>query len=423
MKFRLYIFIYLISPTLLTAQKKTKPTLLVYGCDIEAFTAAVQSAQSSVPTLWVMEQDQIVPSLTTGATTILSNANLDGGIWMDVLMKIAMSNEINDSIAQMVKRDISPRLAMNALEKIISEQPNLTVMKSLSVQSVLRGKKDWEVTLSNKQKYTVRALIDATEEGKLKSLVKGMEGYYKPGRISRADAHSLDLSRTTVAVGEVDSVVYSYVLNNILSQSDQNLFPTQYLIQVARNAESIPLRAQLGQTLGAIAAYCAFFKTTADKIDTRKLQTELITFNARLLPLHDIPISHVHYRAVEKMYLAGLLTGKKKEDNYVFDSKDSIKFEEIKPIFNQLHSRSQLWFMDNDGEYLTWKDLLSLVRFVSFRGMEMDAQIKKDWSNKLKFVGEFDQDSIVSREEFAVIVGKYADPYVKGVTTEGTILR
>jgi hypothetical protein len=423
MKFRLYIFISLISPALLMAQKKAKPTLLVYGSDIEAFTAAVQSAQSSVPTLWVLEQEQMVPSLTIGATSILSNANLDGGIWMDMLMKIAMSKDVNDSIAQMVKRDINPRLAMNALEKIISTQPNLTVMKALSVQSVLRSKKDWEVTLSNKQKYTIRAIIDATEEGKLRSLVNGMEGYYKPGRISRADAHSLDLSRTTVAVGEVDSVVYSYVLNNILSQANQNLFSTQYLIQVARNAESIPVRAQLGQAVGAAAAYCAFFKTTADKIDPRKLQTELITYDARLLPLQDVPTSHGHYRAIEKMYLAGLLTGRKKEGSYVFDSKDSVRFEEIKPVFNQLHSRSQLWFMDNDGVYLTWRDLLSLVRFVSFRGTEMDAQIQKDWSNKLKFPGEFDENRIVSREEFAVIVGKYADPYVKGVTAEGVILR
>ncbi|TJY68089.1 FAD-dependent oxidoreductase [Sphingobacterium alkalisoli] len=423
MKFRLYLIIYFISPVLLMAQKKVKPALLVYGSDIEAFTAAVQSAQSSVATLWVLDQEQMVPSLTTETTTVLSNANLDGGIWMDMLMKIAMSKEVNDSLAQLVKRDINPRLAMNAVEKILSMQPNLTVMKGLSVESVERRKKDWEVTFSNKEKYAIRAIVDATEEGKLKTLVNGMEGYYKPGRISRADAHSLDLSRTTVAVGEVDGVIYSYVLNNILSQANQNLFSAQYLVQVARNAESIPLRAQLGQAMGAAAAYCAFFKTTTEKIDVRKLQTELITYGARLLPLHDVPTSHVHYRAIEKMYLSGLLTGKKEGSGYIFDVKDSVTFQEIKPIFNQLHSRSQLWFMDNDGVYLTWKDLLSLVRFVSFRGKEMDAQIKKDWSHKLKFAGEFDENKIVNREEFAVIVGKYADPYVKAVNMQGTILR
>src|SRR5690606_10334647 len=129
------------------------------------------------------------------------------------------------------------------------------------------------------------------------------------------------------------------------------LFFTKSLMPEIADMETIPFRAHVGQALGAMAAYCAFFKTTGDKVDVRKLQTELMGFRARLLPWKDVTVSDPNYAAVQKGYLATLLEGK--EGDRLLDGKDSVAIDSVKSIFNQLYSRSQLWFLDNTADYFT----------------------------------------------------------------------
>ena len=401
--------------------KEIQPALLVYGSGIEAFTAAIQSARSNVPTLWVMETHSLVEELTLRPLKIKDNAGLDGGIWMDLLMGVALNKGVNDSLAQLVKTDINPTLMLNAMEKIIGRESQLTIIRNQHVESLIRDKKTWTVILENKKKYEVRAIVDASSHADLQGKVVKSSVILADVHLKRTETLTLEQIRTTVALAEYQDTSYTLLVKDLLSQNFQELFFIKSLVPESKDAESIPFRAHVGQAVGALAAYCAFFKTTGDKVNVRKLQTELMTYGARLLPWKDVSIRDPNYMAIQKCYLATVLEGK--DGNRTFDREDSIKVASIQPIFNKLYSRAQLWFLDNKMEYFSLKDLLSFVQFLSFRGNEVESQVQKDWTKKLKFQGEYNLEHMVNRYEFATLVNKYTDPYTKAVTIDGDIIR
>src|SRR5690606_24246335 len=71
-------------------QKAKKPQVIVYGSDLLAFSVAVQSAKSSVPTIWLVEGEQLMPEFSSGHVQIENMPHLDGGIWMEILMEMAL---------------------------------------------------------------------------------------------------------------------------------------------------------------------------------------------------------------------------------------------------------------------------------------------------------------------------------------------
>ena len=404
--------------------KEVKPTLLVYGSNIEAFAAALQAARSNVPTLWVCDQDSYLEDLSSRPLSVTSNEELLGGVWKDLLIETGQLKVKDDSTVAAFQRDVNPRLLRNALERMVSKQKNLTLLTGLKILNLSKGKKELSVTLSNKRKYAVRAMVDASFDAETRKFLVSTDLFAKPSRILEVSEMTAEQRRTLVAIGEYQEVVYGYTWNNLFSRHVSNVFYVNSLVQVGLDDNSLPLRANLGQAIGASAAYCAFFKTDADKVDVRKLQTELFAFDSRILPFLDITSSDNNYRCLQKIFLVSLLPFKKNENGLVFGAEASVALNEVKDVFNSLYSRSQLWFVDNGSkEYFELKDLLTLIKYVSFRGDEVDREVEKEWSRKLKFEGVYDPAHIVSRYEFAVLVDRYADPYVKAVNAEGKILR
>src|SRR5690606_33853895 len=125
----------------------------VYGSDITALSAAIQAARSNVPTVMLMDKPILAEEITSEVLQIEGNKNLDGGIWMGILMEMAISKTRDDSLAQVVKKDFNPQLARNAIDKYMRELPNLTVIKEQQISKVSRNKRNWEIVLSNRQKY------------------------------------------------------------------------------------------------------------------------------------------------------------------------------------------------------------------------------------------------------------------------------
>lgn len=403
--------------------KEVKPTLLVYGDGIEAFAAALQAARSNVPTLWVINETTYMQEFTSRPRSVYSNINLLGGIWKDILVETGQLKSKDDSLAAALQRDLNPRLLRNALERMVSKQKNLSLVYNVQVSHISKGKKELTITLSNKRKYHVRAMVDATPEAELRKFVVSTDLFAKPSRVQAVSEIGAAKRRTLVAVGEYDGIVYGYTWADLYSRSSSNVFFTSTLVQVARDDNSIPLRTNLGQAVGAAAAYCAFFKTNADKVDVRNLQTELLTFDNRILPFADIRSEDRNFNALQKTFLVSLLPLRKIEDMLIFEGQDSVEITTVKDIFNSLYSRSQLWFVDNSKKYFELKDLLTLIKYVSFRGDEIDREVEKDWSKKLQFNGVYDPKHIVTRYEFAVLVDRYANPYIKAIDAEGKILR
>lgn len=403
-------------------QKAKKPQLIVYGSDFLAFSVAVQSAKSSVPTLWLIGGDQLMPEFFNGRTEMETMSHVDGGIWMDILMEMALAKSPDDSLAKVVKQDMSPRLFQNAVEKVLRKLPELTVMSGEEILSIKRRKRDWEVQTSSKHTYRVRSVVDASQKQELSGLANiSWEDNLEPMRALQTSSPAQ--LRTSVAVGAIDHTLYNVMLTDILAGEKDGFFNFRGMSTVMNDDIALtPFRAAIGQAVGATAAYLAFFKTSAEKVDVRKLQTELMTYRARILPFQDIVISDRYFYALQRFGLACVLPHLHTEESFLFRKDERVGFKEIEPVLDRLNSRSQLWFLDNEGDYLTWKDFLSLIKFIGLRGDNIDQQIEKEWSGKLGFEGEFDLEAFVSRYQFAVILDSYANPYVKAVNQQGEFI-
>ncbi|MFD2552867.1 FAD-dependent oxidoreductase [Sphingobacterium tabacisoli] len=403
--------------------KEVKPTLLVYGDGVEAFAAALQAARSNVPTIWVFEGATYMADVENSTLPVACNAHLLGGIWKDLLIETGQLKSKEDSLILALQKDINPRLMRNALERMLAKQQNLTLVSGTQVVGIAKGKKGLTVTLSNKRKYGVRAMVDATPQGDTRPYVVSTDLFAKPSRILSLPEINADERRTLLALGEYETALYGYRWFDVFSRSNSNVFFTAGLVQVGLDDNSLSLRANLGQAVGAAAAYCSFFKTTADKIDMRKLQTELLTFDARILPFSDISSSDSNFKSLQKIFLVSFFPVEDTEKGILFDGDRPVSIGSVKAVFNSLYSRSQLWFVDKEDRDFELKELLDLIKHVSLRGDEVNREVEKEWSRKLKFKGVYDPEHIVSRYEFAVLVDRYADPYVKAIDGEGKILR
>lgn len=400
-------------------KKGEKPQVIVYGADVLAFAAAVQSAQSDVPTLWLVPGDQLIPELSNGYVTVEGFPHVDGGVWMDILMEMALAKSPNDSLASVIKREMNPRLFQNAVDKIVRKLPKLTVLKGEKIASIDRRKRDWEVQLSSRYKYAVRCVVDASIKQELSHLID-VSWKKDVGPIPRLASLTLAQVRTLVATGQIGSALYGIELERILAAENVGFFLLRGMEELnGPGSELIPFRAAVGQALGATAAYLAFFKTTGDKVDIRKLQTELMTYRARILLYQDVAIEDRHFYALQRFGLAAVLPDLHQRANFYFRKEERVRYDEVKPIFDRFYSRSQLWFLDNKGDYFKWKDFLSLIKFVGLRGEEVNEAIEKEWSGKLGFDGVFDGNAFVTRYQFATVLDRFANPYIKAVNQEG----
>ncbi len=418
------LFIILLSVWVLLPQtvcaKTPKPALLVYGDNIEAFAAAIQSSRSNIPTVWVIPASTFAQEFMRNQLNITSNDMLDGGIWLDILKRVSNSNKVIDSVIIASKRHLNPQVVNNALHEIIQQERNLKIVYQASVKKMSFGKNNITAQLSNKDKYEVRSIVDATSDAQLKSFLKGDKAYLKPSKILPINDLTIDARRTLVAMTEHNNQIWGYTLSDMLSRQQDKIFFTASLIQVAADENSIPLRMQVGQSMGAIAGYCAFFKTTIDKIDVRKLQSELLAFGTRLLPYRNISSSDANYAALQRIYLTGLYSNEENYDQY--DTAGQIYISNIQHTINNMSSRSQLWFKNNDRDQLDLEGLISLIKNIAFRGDDLDPLIEREWQTKLKFERAYDKKSL-TRYEFEVLLDKYANPFSKTIDQSGNIMR
>lgn len=65
----------------------------------------------------------------------------------------------------------------------------------------------------------------------------------------------------------------------------------------------------IGQAAGTLAATAAKENTTAAKVSVRKVQEALLASNAYIMPYFDVPVSHPHFEAVQKIGATGILKG------------------------------------------------------------------------------------------------------------------
>jgi len=413
--------------------QRNRPQLLVYGYGADAYAAALQSSMSNVQTVWVINGEKLVPELTSDMISVTSNTDLDAGVWADLLGATLRHDKRNDSVSAIAKRRINPRIVQNVMDSVLNAAKNLVIIEGGQLRSVKKSGKYWQVELADRSRFKVRALVDASTDAYLYRLAKGeadTASVRTPVPDTYFQAVPYDgLARTGVAVGDLGAGPFTLPLASMIPADDSNLFVTrklpvlQYLLR--GTPDDIPLLMHAGQAVGATAAYAAFFKTTSDKLDVRTIQGELLQYGARLIPFADVPIQHPHFDVAQRIGATGILLGKPVEGGGLhFDWDAAVTAAEIKPVLNQLFSRSQIWFVNHASvDTLMLPDLFSYLKFVGQRGNELEEYVKKNWKRRFQFEGEYDEKQVVTRRIFAVLLDVYCQPFAVKVGLDGTIQR
>jgi len=184
----------------------------------------------------------------------------------------------------------------------------------------------------------------------------------------------------------------------------------------------------LGQGVGAMAAYCAFFKTTTKNLKVRIIQGELLDFKAYLLPFADIPQKDRDWRAIQQVCETGLLRGVQRvtgnNEQFLFMPDSLVSTAEVQPVLTEIYTRAFLWFgKEKPGEKFTLGNLLSFISDYTLTDpIVLKARIQKEWKALYKFEPYFDLNRAVTRREFAVLANKFLNPFARTVDLNGAMV-
>jgi hypothetical protein len=214
----------------------------------------------------------------------------------------------------------------------------------------------------------------------------------------------------------------------VLPQNAENILTIPGALSGSNDIEKLPSQLQLGQGIGAIAAYCAFFKTTTQNLRVRTIQGELLDFKAYLLPFADVSQKDPYWRAVQQVSATGLLKGvervRGKDAQFLFMPDSLVATAEIQPVLTEIYSRAFLWFgKEKPSDKFTLGNLLSFISDYTLTDPAvLKARIQRDWKALYTFSPLFDLNHQVTRREFAILANKYLNPFARTVDLNGNMV-
>ncbi len=435
-----------------------KTDVLVIGGTASGVAAAIQSARSKVKTLLIMSGNEIdlfgpvkpssdelsqiaIEKTLEGRKTDYSfpvepNLKLSSGIlaeYRDKLKEIYKIKPLNDSTINYTfkyKFDASEAV----LKGIADSVKGLILKKNATFNKIKKDGTGWEVGITIDGKtVTVKAkvVIDATYECSV--LTKAGGDVLPPYNVYKN--YDKNLERTSIAVADlgagsgephsnsISPVHYSIPLKYVVGLNTENLLVTEKVLTEPHGWRYLPIQLTIGQGVGCIAAYCAFFKTTTKNLNVRVIQQELLDFKGYLMPYADIKQDNKYVRAVQQIGATGLLKRTFKVFDRVFLPDTLVTTDEIKPILNEIYSRAFIWFdKEKPAEKFTVGNTLSLIsEFTLTDPKTLQATLQKDWQAKYGFTN-FDTSRPITRLEFAVLVNQYLNPFARKIDLEGNIV-
>jgi hypothetical protein len=376
-----------------------------------------------------------------------ANRNIPSGIWgefrkhvcdfyketpgYDTTYNAALKFESND--------------AASILKKMADTIKNLTIYLNAPIAAIKRDGDKWEVSLTQNDKtikIMARAVVDATENGDAAAKAGAQ---FAPGFDNTKDNSRLNIYRTSIATGEAlpgqqyndanasknnypPYPAYCIPMSSVVVNSADNLLVTEKALVGDKDIQYLPLQMTLGQGVGAIAAYCAFFKTTTKNLKVRIIQGELLDFKACLLPFTDVPQKDPDRRAIQQVGGTGLLKGVQQvtgnNAQLMFKPDSLVSTAEVKPVLMEIYTRAFLWFgKEKPGGKFTLGNLLSFISDYTLTDpLVLKSRIQKDWKPQYKFKTDFDLNRQVTRREFAVLANKYLNPFARTVDLSGTLV-
>jgi len=422
-----------------------KTDVLVIGGSPGGVAAAIQSSRSKIKTVLIEQREQLCPALAD-ATTIKFTAdrNLPSGIWSEFRKRVKEHYKTTPGYDTTCNAPLQFELNTGAqiLSNIADTVKNLSIQLNTTFTSIIKDGDRWEVTLTQNGKtetIKARVVIDATENG---VVAQKAGASYKPYD-NQENKNSPNYYRTSIAMGDVspptsyqvDNVNYNYPpypsycipIKALVATGVANLLVTEPILTLKGDINYLADQLTLGQGAGAIAAYCAFFKTTTANLNVRLIQGELLDFKGYLLPLADIS-ADPYWRAIQQVCATGLLKGVQKKVNgetqFFFMPDSIVTTAEVKPVLLEIYTRAFLWFHANKPDkQFTIGNLLSFISELTLTDPDnVRKSMIRDWNTQYHFTSKFDMDRPITRREFAILANKFLNPFARTVDLNGRLV-
>jgi hypothetical protein len=225
---------------------------------------------------------------------------------------------------------------------------------------------------------------------------------------------------------------YSFPMGGVIAKELQNFIVLEKALSVTHlvnaSTQAPEVQMLIGQGAGAVAAYCAFFKTTPDHINIRLTQAEILAYGGKLMPFNDVPENDPHFKAFQRIGATGILRAvqsAKGQQSVVLIQPDSLtKTSDIQPVLNEIFTRSFLWFNKyKPGEYFTLENLLSYISEINLNEPKtLQSTTQNRWKSQFNFNSAFDLKKPLSRREFAVLVDHYLKPFNTRIDLTGKVI-
>lgn len=379
-----------------------KPGVLVIGASPSGIAAAIQAAHSGVKTVLLDEGSMASVELNK------SDRENPYGIPKELLNKI----EALQKYPVKTNQTLSPEYLGVVLKGWTDTIKNLTVIRNAVIVSVKKAGKDWDIQLP-KNSIKADVIVDATSGRRIAGLV----GLRDSAKSTDSLTYAYQVYRTSVAIPAAPSTFPATIPLKFFLSSFKNF------VYASPDTSDDRQTYAAGQAAGAIAAYCAFFKTTTDKVNVRLTQSELITYKSRLIEFADVAALDSNALAFQQLALTGIIKGNVLNEEIYLHPDSSISTEDIRNAVKEYYSRSQIWFLDNKSDKITLGQLLSLIKFTAQRGAELDKEVEKGWKVSFKLPGSFDLKRPVTRREFTVLFNSYLRPFDISVDLNGQLKR
>jgi hypothetical protein len=444
---RIFLLLLLLNSSFLFAQT-VKTDVLVVGSGASGVAAATQCGRSKVKTILADDGFKMSGGTIAGQmVTLDANSNIPSGIWGEFSKHIReiYSKTVGYDTTQNAALKFDPGTGSSTLKKIVDTVKNLTFYQNALFAAIKKDRDRWEVVLTqNGKTITVKArvVIDATEDGRvaIKVGVKFHEVFD-----NQTDNLNSKLYRTSIATGEAlpgqtyndtkasknsypPFPAYCIPINAILVNDADNILVTEKMLPGDKNIQYLPLQLALGQGVGTVAAFCAFFKTNTRHLNVRVIQGELLDFKSYLLPFADIKQDDRAWRAIQQVCATGMLRGVQEISGnktlFVFLPDSAVATAEVKPVLIETYTRAFLWFnKEKPGEKFTVGNTLSFISDYTLTDPHvLYNSMQKAWKTQYKFKSDFDLNRPISRVEFAVLANRFLNPFSRTVDLSGRLI-
>ncbi len=445
---KLFVILLLTANCTFLFAQTLKTDVLVIGGGNSGVAAALQCARSKVKTVLITETALLGDSIPQSEMFVINaNNNVPSGIWGEFRLRV---HDLYKGQAGYDTTFNGPlKLEGSAINTVLKQMTDtvkkLTIYLNTPFVAIKKDGDYWDVSVTRDEKTTIvkaRVVIDATPNGDVATKAGAQfTGVFNNDK----DNSQTKYYRTAIACGEAlpgqlytdanaaktnypQYPAYCIPLNAVLVKNAENILVTEKAVSGNKNIQYLPLQTALGQGTATVAAFCAFFKTTTEKLKVRIIQGELLDFKGDLLPFTDIAPRDPNWRAIQQIAATGLLKGVQQVSNnkamFFFKPDSLVNTAEVKPVLTEIYTRAFLWFSkEKTGEKFTVGNLLSFISDYTLTDPTLlNSKTQKAWKSQYKFTTDFDLNHPVTRREFAVLANKFLNPFARTVDLQGAVV-